>query len=227
MVAAVAAGSLPAVARADELAAGFAADALEACERGRRAEDAATRRAWFNRGRMLGERAVALDDESAETHFALFCNLGELLRVDGERLTSLLEFRRMMAELERTLEIRPDHVDALAAKGVLLIRLPYLLGGDTEKGEALLHEVIRRDPTAVTSRLTLAELYRRRGDREGAVALAAAALQSARATGQADDAETALVLLTELGATRSATDRVVATSEPALYFARQASERAR
>jgi hypothetical protein len=61
--------------------------------------------AHFEKGQALGEQAGSLDDRSAESHFALFCNLGELMRIDGElSITSVMRFRRMTKALDRTLE---------------------------------------------------------------------------------------------------------------------------
>jgi len=141
---------------AQESAADLAAKALRECEAGRALADRDARKARFDEGQKLAERAVALDDTSADAHFSLFCNIGELMRIDGESLRSVFALRRMMAELDRTLELDPNHVDAMASKGTLLIRLPRLLGGDAQKGEAMLREVIRLDPSAFNSRLTLA-----------------------------------------------------------------------
>ena len=121
------------------------AGALQACHDGRIATDRATRAALYEKGQSLGEQAVAADDKSADAHFALFCNLGELMRIDGEMsLSSVLGFRRMMKELDRALELKPDHLDALSARGTLLVRLPCLLGGDPEKGEQILRQEIGR-----------------------------------------------------------------------------------
>lgn len=189
-------------AAAAESAASFAAAARAECEAGRRAEGRDARKQHFDRGQALGERAVALDDVSAEAHFSLFCNLGELMRLDGENMTSVLGFRRMMAELDRTLELDPQHVDALASKGTFLLRLPRLLGGDARKGEAMLREVVRKDPTAVSSRLTLARTCEARGEREEALAFATRALQIARSQGRADKVAEAQATIAEMRADR-------------------------
>jgi len=154
----------------------------------------------FTRGRELAERAVTLDDDSAAAHFALFCNLGELMRIDGESITSVFALRRLMGELDRTLALDPDNTDALAAKGTLLIRLPRLLGGDPAKGEQMLRQVIAEDPNAVSSRLTLARTCEARGEREEALAFARRALQVARSQGRADKIAEAQATLAELGA---------------------------
>lgn len=174
--------------------------ALAACEEGRQAVERETRVAAFERGQALAERAVAADDDNADAHFALFCNMGELMRVDGETITSVLGLRRLLSELDRTLALNPHHADALASKGTFLIRLPRLLGGDSEKGEQLLRRVLELDPQAVSSRLTLARTCSARGDRAEAIAFASRALQIARAQGRADKVAEAQATLAELRA---------------------------
>ena len=190
------------LALADDSVASLAAAARAECEAGRRADQRDERKVHFDRGQALGERAVAADDQDADAHFALFCNLGELMRLDGESITSVTGFRRMMGELDRTLELNPQHTDALAAKGTFLIRLPRLLGGDAEKGEAMLRKVIRMDPSAVSSRLTLAKTCEARGDRDEALGFATRALQIAREQGRADKIAEAQATLSELRADR-------------------------
>lgn len=154
--------------------------ALEECERGRLATDRATRLAHFQHGQTLGEQAVASDEASAEAHFGLFCNLGELLRIDGESLTSIFGLRRMMHELDRALEINPGYIDALSAKGTLLVKLPGFLGGDLEKGEQLLQQVVRQAPKAVNARLALARVWCQKGRHDEAMVLASDALALAQ-----------------------------------------------
>jgi hypothetical protein len=156
------------------------------CEQGRKAQGRDERKAHFDRGKALAQQAVAQDDHSAEAHFALFCNEGELMRLDGESISSLFQLRQLMAELDRTLALKPDHTDALAAKGTLLLRLPRLMGGDPRTGEQMLRQVVQQDPNAFASRLTLAKTCNARGDRGEAVAFAERALQIAKAQGRAD-----------------------------------------
>lgn len=175
---------------------------LDECELGRDSQVRNTRESHFLRGQELAEQAVALDERNADAHFALFCNLGELMRIDGESISSLMGLRRLMSELDRTIELNPNHVDALAAKGTLLLRLPRLFGGDAQKGEAMLREVVERDPTAVSSRLTLAKTCGARGERSEAIAFATRALQIARAQGRADKVAEAQATLAELRASR-------------------------
>ncbi len=177
----------------------FIDEAMKECQSGRIAQDRAIRVAHFEKGRTLGEKAVALDDESAEAHFALFCNLGELMRVDGEvSISSVIGFHRMMKELNRTLELAPDHLDALSAKGTFLVRLPSMLGGDADKGEQLLHSVIQKEPQSVNARLSLAKSYCSRGRHRDAVTLASEALTLARAQRREDFIPEAARVVTQL-----------------------------
>jgi tetratricopeptide (TPR) repeat protein len=161
--------------------------AMKKCRAGRTAQDKASRVAHFDKGQALGEQAVSLDDRSAEAHFALFCNLGELMRIDGElSISSVMGFRRMTKELDRTLELAPDHLDALSAKGTFLVRLPSMLGGDTEKGEKLLRYVLLKEPQSVNARLSLAKSYCANGRHSEALSLASEALDLAQAQRQDD-----------------------------------------
>lgn len=176
------------------------ANAMQECTQGRLANSRADRIHHFASGQALGEQAVETDESSPDAHFALFCNLGEQLRVDGESLTSLFGFRRMMKELNRTLELAPDHLDALSAKGSVLTRVPGFLGGDKEKGESLLRHVISREPAAVNARLSLAKSYCAGGRHDEAVAIATKALDLAQSLQRADFIPEAQQVLSQLRA---------------------------
>ena len=173
--------------------------AMKECNTGRVTQDRTSRVGHFEKGQALGEQAVALDDRSADAHFALFCNLGELMRVDGEvNITSVMGFRRITKEPDRTLELAPDHLDALSAKGTFLLRLPSLLGGDREKGEKLLRYVLLKAPQSVNARLSLAKTYCADGRHNEAISLASEALDLAQAQKQDDFAPEAAKVLAQL-----------------------------
>ena len=175
-------------------------EAMHECSLGRQAQTRTDRIQHFASGQALGEQAVAADESSPDAHFALFCNLGEQLRVDGESLSSLFGFRRMMKELNRTLELAPDHLDALSAKGTVLVRVPGFMGGDKEKGELLLRQVIAREPAAVNARLSLAKSYCAGGRHEEAVAIATKALDLAQELQRVDFIPEARQVLAQLRA---------------------------
>jgi len=175
--------------------------AMNECNAGRVTQDRTSRVGHFEKGQAMGEQAVALDDRSADAHFALFCNLGELMRIDGElSITSVMGFRRMTKELDRTLELAPDHLAALSAKGTFLLRLPSLLGGDREKGEKLLRYVLLKSPQSVNARLSLAKSYCADGRHSEALSLASEALNFAQAQQLDDFAPEAAKVLAQLHA---------------------------
>jgi tetratricopeptide (TPR) repeat protein len=176
----------------------LSAAAQKECDLGRAAKARTERLAHFQRSQTLAERAVAANAQLADAHFALFCSLGEQMRIDGEGLSAIAGFKRMMAALDRTLELNPEHLDAMSSKATFLVRLPAFLGGDTAKGEQMLRYVIRRDPKSVNARITLAKVHAAQGDRERALALAEEAVQLARSERRADllhEAQTALAEL--------------------------------
>jgi len=179
-LAAIAFAFQPVSVLAEETVKELAERSLHECEQGRSATDREARLAHFRQGQTVAEQAVASDEQSADAHFALFCNLGEQLRLDGESITSVFGFRRMMSELDRTLELDPAHIDAISAKGTLLVKLPSLLGGDLEKGEQLLQQVVRQAPKSVNARLALAKVRCERGHHHEAMMLASDALAIAQ-----------------------------------------------
>jgi tetratricopeptide (TPR) repeat protein len=190
---------LAGTALATEAGHGLAQQALAQCKEGRDSHDRASREKHFTAGLALAQRALDLNEANAEAHFARFCNKGELARIDGESIGALVALSGLMADLDRTLELAPDHSEALAAKGIMLIRLPRLFGGDTAKGEAMLRRVLVLDPDAVSSRLVLAECCERRGERDEALGLARRALEIATAQGRSDKIAEAQATLAKLG----------------------------
>ena len=106
----------------------------------------------------------------------------------------------MMNELDRALALNPEYLEALSAKGALLVKLPGILGGDAEKGEDLLEHVIHRAPKAINARLALAKVRCEHGRHHEAVTLASDALAIAKKQNQADFIPEARAVLEQLQA---------------------------
>ena len=164
----------------EESAQVLTSQAMEECQAGRRAKDPQIRLTHFERGQVLAEKAVELDNRSADAHFALFCSIGERMRSNGEVVFSVLEYGQMMEALDQTLLLNPHHLDALSAKGTILIEVPWFLGGDPEKGEVMLRQVIKDDPESINARMVVARSCADRGEHQEAFDLAKKALELAR-----------------------------------------------
>lgn len=171
---------------ANQTATELATQSMTECQRGRAAETRDIRLAHFERAQELAEKAVALNDQLPDAHYSLFCTLGEQLRIDGESLMGAFGFPKMMAALDRTLELNPNHLNAISSKATFLVRLPSLFGGDMKKGKELLRRVIREEPTCINARLTLAKVLADDGDYPEAISLATDALKYSEESKQED-----------------------------------------
>ena len=99
-----------------------------------------------DRGLATAESAIGEDDADAAAHFAVFCNLGRQLQLRSIGFLTFFDVRRLRREIDRTLELAPHSPGVLTAKGVLLLRLPRLLGGDTSEGERLIRRALEVAP---------------------------------------------------------------------------------
>ncbi|HXJ33088.1 MAG TPA: hypothetical protein VMS22_03540 [Candidatus Eisenbacteria bacterium] len=120
-------------------------------------------RALLEHGVALAERAVAADAADARAHFALFCNLGRRLQTTGRIFTHPFELMRALRALDRAVELSPEDPDVATAKGVLLLNLPHLFGGDAVRGEEWLRHALQVDPHHCVARWYLGDALSRRG----------------------------------------------------------------
>jgi cytochrome c-type biogenesis protein CcmH/NrfG len=89
----------------------------------------------------------------------------------GLSFSQVMNLRRIKRAADRTLELAPNDADALAAKGVLLLRLPRWFGGDPEEAEQLLRRALAAEPDNGTALCYLAQALTARGADEEARAL--------------------------------------------------------
>lgn len=121
------------------------------------------RDAALRRGLATAEAAVAADANDARAHFAVFCFVGKRAARAGFGLRTFSDLRRLRREIDATLALAPGDADALLGKGALLLKLPRLLGGDTEEAEVLLRQALVAEPDNADARCYLAEAQRARG----------------------------------------------------------------
>ncbi len=157
--------------------------AIECLRRGEDGVSKQNRLVAYREGLDLAQRAVAADDRNADAHFAVFANHGRLLLEEG-KVPNPFNMVDVNRELDRALQLNPNHVDALISKGGLYRQLPWLLGGSLKKAEACLTRAIALDANAVGGRIELAETYRDMGQPERGVPLLEKAIEIAQQVGK-------------------------------------------
>jgi len=175
----------------------YAEQSLDYLHKGEDAVSKEQKLAAYQEGLQLATRAVDLDDDNADAHFAIFGNKGRILLLEGVTANpvSLLQVNR---DLERALQLNPNHADALAAKGGLYRQLPWVLGGSLTVAETCLTRAIALDPDAVSARIELAATYRDMGQPERGVPLLKTAASIAERQGKERQLREAQDLMQEL-----------------------------
>jgi len=125
---------------------------------GEQTTDPKAQRASYEAAKVHATRAVELLPNSADAHFVHFAVVGRLAQLDG-LASAAMQLMTVNSELDEVLRLNPNHANALAARGGMLMKLPRLLGGDTNKGVEYLERAVSLDDTAVGKRLELAEAY--------------------------------------------------------------------
>ena len=175
----------------------LATQALDCLHRGEDAADATQKRAAYQQGLDFANRALALDDNNSDAHFAVFGNRGRILLLQGVT-PNPISLWQVDHDLERALELNPNHADALAAKGGLYRQLPWVLGGSLSVAETCLTKAIAIDPDAVGARIELAQTYKDMGHPERGVPLLQKAVSIAERQGKTRELREARDLLDKL-----------------------------
>lgn len=147
---------------------------------------------------VLAERAVATDPVDAKAHFAVFCSLGRRAEIEGAGIDALGNLSRMRDALDEALALEPGFVDALVAKGRMLAKLPWMLGGDADEGERLIRRALELDPDSAVARLQLAHLMAEQGEATKARRLARAAMVIAERLAERNLRDEASILVASL-----------------------------
>ena len=168
-------------------------------DRAERAEDEDEQRAAYAEVEKHADRAIAQLPQNADARFLRFAARGRVVQMDGLAAIAL-QLRSLNAELDEVLRLDPDHADALASRGGMLMKLPWALGGDTSRGIALLERAVSLEPEGSTKRLELAEAYQLVGRDRDAVRLAREAEEVALSNSDTQKAEAAARFRSDLQA---------------------------
>jgi tetratricopeptide (TPR) repeat protein len=123
----------------------------------------------FQSGVEAAKKAVAADAARVEGHFWLGANQGEYANLKGA-LQSLGLVKSIRREFEAALAINPAYQNGAiySALGQIDLNLPRLLGGNERRGIERLEAGLKVGPDNAELKVTLAEVYQKKGRREEA-----------------------------------------------------------
>lgn len=136
---------------------------------GDRETDKAKKSRLFQSGIEAARKGVALDGARVEAHFWLAANQGEYADLKGA-LQSLGLVKTIRKEFEAALAINPAYENGAiySALGQIDLNLPRLLGGNERRGIERLEEGLKVGPGNAELKVTLAEVYQKKGRRDEA-----------------------------------------------------------
>jgi len=136
---------------------------------GDREKDQAKKSKLFQAGIEAAKKGVALDGARVEAHFWFAANEGEYADLKGA-LQSLGLVKTIRKEFEAALAINPAYENGAiySALGQIDLNLPRLLGGNERRGIERLEEGLKVGPSNAELKVTLAEVYQKKGKRDEA-----------------------------------------------------------
>lgn len=173
------------------------AAAKKLIDAGEAAHDDEERKRAYEDAKRHADRAVQLMPNDADARFVQFAAEGRIAQMGGIAVAAL-QLVKLNKQLDEVLRLDPNHANALAARGGMLMKLPRLFGGNTTKGVEYLEKAVALDSTAVGKRLELAEAYHIVGRDDDAKNTAQNALEVAKQLNEPERVATCERFIVEL-----------------------------
>ena len=173
------------------------AAAKKLIDAGEAAHDDEDRKRAYEDAKRHADRAVQLMPNDADARFVQFAAEGRIAQMGGIAVAAL-QLVKLNKQLDDVLRLDPNHANALAARGGMLMKLPRLFGGNTTKGVEYLEKAVALDSTAVGKRLELAEAYHIVGRDDDAKNTAQNALEVAKQLNEPERVATCERFIVEL-----------------------------
>jgi TPR repeat protein len=116
----------------------------------------------FQEGARVAQKALELQETSADAHFLYAANLGSAAELQG-LVTAALTIQQLKNHVHRVLELDERHVPAHHMLGRMYEELPWFLGGDPDSAEKHLKKAVSLDVRYAPARLDLARWYVKHG----------------------------------------------------------------
>lgn len=121
----------------------------------------------YTAGREAAKKGLALMPNHVESLFWDMANLATTGRTRGV-MNSLFMLPELRTGLKRCLELDRNHKLAKQTLAEIDHAVPGIVGGSDERAEHAYLELLQRDPALTSTMVTLAKLYRDKGDRDQA-----------------------------------------------------------
>lgn len=113
---------------------------------------------FYTKGTEYGQKAIKIDGDNEWGHLWYVVNLGRRSQTKGV-FNSLAYVPTVKKEVNRVLEIDPEHTIALDVKAMFYYELPGLLGGNVNKSIELLDEALAIDSAYALLYVDMAKCY--------------------------------------------------------------------
>jgi tetratricopeptide (TPR) repeat protein len=136
---------------------------------GDRENDQTKKARLFQSGVEAAKKAIALDSRRVEAHFWCGANEGEYADLKGA-LQSIGLVKTIRREFEAALAINPAYENGAiySALGQIDLNIPRLFGGNERRGIERLEEGLKIGADNAELKVTLAEVYQKKGRRDEA-----------------------------------------------------------
>lgn len=116
----------------------------------------------FRKGSEIAQQAIILSPSNADAYFYYVANEASLAKSKG-MFGSIFLISKIKKGLNKTLELDPNHAEALAMKGAILYSIPGLMGGNIKESERLIREALVMEPHITSTKIFLAKnLYKQK-----------------------------------------------------------------
>ncbi len=122
-----------------------------------------TKIAQYTKGRKAAESAIEADAKYADGYFWESANQACIGNTEGV-MNSLFMVSDLKKNLNKVLELDPNHLYARDTLGEIDHALPGIAGGSDDRAEKAYREVLERDPNFTPAMVCLAQLYKDEGN---------------------------------------------------------------
>ena len=110
----------------------------------------------FKKGSEVAQKAIKVDPSNPDTYFYYVANEASLAKFKGI-LGSFFLVKRIKKNVNKVLELDPNHTEGIAMKGAVLNSIPGIMGGDVKEAEKLIRKSLLLDPHLTSTKIFLAK----------------------------------------------------------------------